>query len=103
MKLTNPDAWHTFGGGTCAASYKNSHKAITTIGDYSISPVSSQHNTEIHCGYQVTFHNVLGKLSGGLNQNLTNCLVNLQTARRLCSEHCEMNAGRICSGQTVST
>lgn len=95
MKLTNEDAWHCFAGGCFAAADKNAWQAKTTIGDYSIQPISSNTNCERHIGYQVHFLNVLGKCGSGLWQPLKQGLCNLREARRLCQTHLVENKGEI--------
>jgi hypothetical protein len=100
MKLTHPDAWHTFAGGTFAAPDKHSYQAITTIGNYCIDPVSLKSNSNHHIGYAVRFENVLGQLSGGLHVRFAGeSLVNLTKARKLCDEHCRSNNGTLTAKQ----
>ena len=94
MKLTNGDAWHTFAGGTSAASDTNSYSAYATIGRYLINPISHKHNVEHHLGYRVWFLNELGRLDGGLWQAIHN-LTDLLSARRLCQAHMEANNGEL--------
>jgi len=96
MKLTNKNAWHTFAGGSGAASDKYSYQAMTTIGEYNINPVSSQGNYEKHIGYSVQFANTEGKLPGGLWHNLKPTgLVDLPQAKRICQQHMEKHQGEI--------
>jgi hypothetical protein len=80
--------WNTYAGGCFAASDKNSYDAVCSIGRYSIQPISSEHDVEHHLGYRVHFLNELGKLAGGLWQELAD-LVDLNKARRLCKDHYE--------------
>lgn len=96
MKLTNKNAWHTFGGGIAAASGKCSYQAMTTIGEYNIDPVSSQGNCEKHIGYTVKFANTEGKLPGGLWHDLKPTgLISLSQAKRICQQHMEKHQGEI--------
>lgn len=94
MKLTNVNAWHTYAGGTSAASDKNGYDAYATIGRYSIQPISSKHDVEQHLGYRVHFLNEKGKLAGGLWQPI-HMLTTLPHARTLCQEHMVANKGEI--------
>ncbi len=94
MKLTNADAWHVAAGGTYAAPDKYSYTAVTDIGEYRISPVSSVGNSDRHIGYRVHFVNVLGKLPGGLWNQLHH-LTDLRTARNSCQMHMEKNNGTV--------
>lgn len=89
MRLTNPNAWHTFAGGTCAASDRHSFQAITSIGQYCVDPVSSRHNVECHIGYSVRFatNGAVPGLQNGLWRSLSPSLVTLPEARRLCQAH----------------
>ena len=111
MKLTHKDVWHIYAGGCWAAQDKCGYKAITSIGNYSIQPISHRHNVNKHLGYVVNFENVLGKVGGGLNQRLYGVAsldigtalpvpvqqryFNLRAARRLCQEHMEKHGGYI--------
>jgi len=99
MRLTNQDAWDTYAGGTFAASDRNSYQTRTTIGDYSIQPISSENNCERHIGYRVYFINRLGKLNGGLWQNLG--LTTLPKARIRCHNHMANNGGEYVSGGPI--
>jgi hypothetical protein len=94
MKLTNPDAWNVYAGGTFAASDRNSYDVVTPLGKYTIQPVSHKYNVEKHIGYVVYFLNEKGKLPGGLWQPLKGDilrpgLATLPEARRLCQQHAE--------------
>lgn len=94
MKLTNANAWHVAAGGTYAAPDKNSYTAITDIGEYRISPISAVANSNKHIGYRVHFVNVLGKLPGGL-WNQLHQLTDLPNARSICQMHMEKNNGTV--------
>lgn len=106
MKLTHPDAWHQYAGGTFAAPDKRGYDAFTTIGRYMITPISNQFNSNRHIGYDVKFCNEKGILEGGLYQNIgpqpklcfrkpSPTTVNLLTARRLCQNHHEIHKGTL--------
>ena len=90
MKLTHPDAWHTFAGGTSAASDRHSYSAVLNCGEYRIWPVSSARNVERHIGYRAYFVNTHGATCGGLWQPLEHSLLlTLPQARRACRNHFE--------------
>ena len=94
MKLTHPDVWHCYAGGTFAAPDKHGYDAYTTIGRYMIQPISSKNNSNRHIGYSVQFCNEKGKLTGGLYQPI-DTLTDLRNARKLCQNHMQLNNGEL--------
>jgi hypothetical protein len=95
MHLTNRAAWHIYAGGTCARDDKYGYDAFTTIGRYTIQPISSENNVNRHIGYIARFLNEKGKLTGGLWQDLHARPTTLPNARRLCRNHAEANGGTL--------
>ena len=89
---THKLTWTTYVGGCFAASNKHSRMAISDVGSYSIQPISSESNVEMHLGYVVTFFNVHGKLGRSLCHRLTNYPVPLREALKLCLAHYNRHA-----------
>jgi hypothetical protein len=87
MKLTHPDAWNMYAGGTFAAADRHSYDVYTSLGQYIIQPISNKRNSNQHIGYNVHFCNTEGRLTGGLWQPLSRHLVTLPQARKLCQDH----------------
>lgn len=99
-KLTNGKAWATYAGGCFAASGSNSYDVRTSIGSYKINPVSSKTNVERHLGYMVWFVNDLGKVNGGLWQqlrlvNIGQGVYNLRESRAICQKHLDEHEGEV--------
>lgn len=96
MHLTHPDAWHCYAGGTCARDDRYGYSALTTIGKYSIWPVSWPDNANRHRGYSVMFQNDKSMVGVGLHQELNSGkLTTLPKARRICRTHAEIHGGTL--------
>lgn len=79
--------WHTAAGGTFAADDKHSYFAFHSHGEYKVWPVSHKFNVNKHLGYRVYFCNTKGVNSNGLWQPLSQKLVSLRAAIKLCKQH----------------